>query len=179
MNPKDRAIYQYKRMPMGHCHSAVHFQKMIDIIIRRAGINNTFCYIDDVLTGHKSAKLLISTLEQVLRAFSENNLKLSLPKTNVMARTLKCFGYEVSERGIKPDSSRVKKLLELPCPKTKKELLSVLASFNYYRCYIKNFAQISFSLYAMTGSTSTFYMNIENQKSFSKRLLLFTELVAF
>ena len=83
-----------------------------------------------------------------------------------MAKTLKCFGYEVSEKGIKPDSNRVKKLLELPYPKTKKELLSVLASLNYYRCYIKNFAQISSSLYAMTGSTSTFDMNAKNQKSF-------------
>ena len=33
MNPQNRLINQYEHMPMGHCHSSVHFQRMIDSII--------------------------------------------------------------------------------------------------------------------------------------------------
>ena len=168
MNPKNRLVYQYKRMPMGHCHSAVHFQKMIDNILRKADTTNTFSYIDDVICGQKTEQQLIETLKKLLTTFSENNLKLSLDKTYVMTSTLKCFGYEVSEKGIQPDPNRVKKILEIPCPKTKKELLSCLASLNYYRCYIKNFAQLSSDLYAMTGSKSEFNMSKIRRDSFEE-----------
>ena len=141
-------------------------------------------------------------LEKLLKAFSENNLKLSLDKTTVLTNKLKCFGYEVSENGITPDRNRVKKLLEIAYPTTTKQLLSFLASLNYYRCYIKNFAQLSSHLYSMTGSKSEFIMNDESRKSFeglnahlqtiflrpqltrpkalfSRQTLLFMELVPF
>ena len=166
MCPKTRIIYQYKRMPMGHCHSSVHFQRMIDNIIRKAEINHTYTYIDDVVQESKSKNELLVALEKLLKAFSENNLKLSLDKTTVLTNKLKCFGYEVSENGITPDRNRVKRLLEIAYPTTTKQLLSFLASLNYYRCYIKNFAQLSSHLYSMTGSKSEFIMNDESRKSF-------------
>ena len=75
---------------------------------------------------------------------------LSLDITYDITSKLKSFGYEVFEKGTQPDPNRVK-ILEIPCPKTKKKLLSCLDSLNYYLCYIKNFAQLLSDLYAMTG----------------------------
>ena len=168
MSPKTRVIYQYTRMPMGHCHSAVHFQKMIDTLIRDAKIENTFSYIDDVICGFPSENDLFNELEKLLGTFAKNNLKLSLDKTKVLTKTLKTFGYEISEEGIKPDQQRIEKLLKIPLPTTKKDLLSILASFNYYRTSIRNFAHLSSKLYAMTGSKSKFNMTEDMANCFHK-----------
>ena len=166
MSPKTRVIYQYTRMPMGHVHSSVHFQKIIDKIIRDANITNTYTYVDDIVGGFQNDTDLFSELEKLLQSFTQNNLKLSLSKTNVLTDKLKCFGYEISEDGIRPDQNRVNKLLNMHVPTSKKELHSVLASFSYYRTYVRNFAHLSAPLYAMTGKKSEFDMTDDMANKF-------------
>ena len=63
---------------------------------------------------------------------------------------LKLFGHIIEDGFLKPDPEKCKVVLEYPIPKTIKQLRSFLGLGNFYRKYIKAFADISKALTDLT-----------------------------
>ena len=82
---------------------------------------------------------------------------------------MKWFGFILDKNGVKPDESRIQKLLKVPEPTNKKEMLSFLASLNFYREHIPKFSGLASNLYAITGKKSKFFLD-ENLKADFKSL---------
>ena len=53
-------------------------------------------------------------------------------KSQLRVRTLDMLGYRVSFQQVKPDPQRLQPLLDLPPPRTPKELKRVSGMFSYY-----------------------------------------------
>ena len=133
--------FRYCRMPMGARNASSYYQKLMDILL--SGIKNKFAqaYIDDVLVSSSEFKDHLNHIEEVFKRFRKANLKLKPTKCKFGYQQLSMFGHKVSAHGIIPDESNVEAILKLPVPTKLKELQSLLASFNYYRKYIKRFSK--------------------------------------
>jgi hypothetical protein len=59
-----------------------------------------------------------------------------------MVREGKVFGHKIYEKGIKIDESGIEPLRELPRPQDIKSLQTFVGHAGFYRCFIKNFANI-------------------------------------
>ena len=164
--PLTRQVYQFTRCPMGHRNSAVVFQKLIDRVLRKLQDRHLQVYIDDIICSENSTSAMLGVIEKLLKTLSEHNLRISLEKSIFFAKQLKCFGFIIDKTGVKPDKDRVKKLLEIPIPKNKKEMLSFLASLNFYREHIPKFSGLAANLYSLTGTKAKFELNNQLKADF-------------
>jgi len=60
-----KGLYCYNRLPFGVASALPIFQKVKDTILQ--GIQNAFCYLDDVLITGSSEAAHLNNLEQVLQ----------------------------------------------------------------------------------------------------------------
>jgi len=59
------------------------------------------------------------------------------------------LGHVVGKDGVKPDPSKVDKILNYPYPTNLRDLRGALGLFSYYRRFIQNFSQVADPLYSL------------------------------
>ena len=55
--------YNYTRLPMGMKNSAQAFQRLVDSVL--SGLDNTFCYLDDILIYNDNEEDHLKTLQEL------------------------------------------------------------------------------------------------------------------
>lgn len=136
----DQKLYQFTRIPFGVTNGVAAFQRTIDNIITENNLSGTFAYVDNVTVCGMNQQEHDENLQRFLKVATEKNLELNNDKSIYSTTVLNILGYTVSNKSIKPDPERLQPLLELPIPKTKKELERVLGMFSYYAQWIQNFS---------------------------------------
>lgn len=78
------------------------------------------------------------------------------------------LGHVVDPTGLHTDPNKITAILQLPVPQNRKELLSFLGLFNYYRKFVPRFADIARPLHALTSvSASPWQWSPECQSAFT------------
>ena len=72
-------------------------------------------------------------MEQVLNRLAEAGLKINASKSFFGRTSLEYLGYNISRDGIRPSQSKVKAILQIEKPKTRKQLRRFIGMVNYYR----------------------------------------------
>ena len=152
--------YSWLRMTMGSRNSSAIFQSCITELIVSDLAGKVNCYIDDLSAGFNSIEEGLMILEKLLERVCRYNIKLGVSKICLFTRQLEAFGIIHSQEGLRPNDDRILALKKAPLPTNKKELLSSLASFNYYRAFIPNFAARAHKLWAITGAKATYDQSI-------------------
>jgi hypothetical protein len=107
-------------------------------------------FIDDVFIKSNHTAGMIKLVELFFEFCESHNLILSRKKANLMKKRLKTLGFVVSKEGKHLDPSRIISLLEMPLPRSKETLHSMLSSYTFVRMFIPNFALIAAPLYEAT-----------------------------
>ena len=136
----EHGAFQFNRMPMGAKNSSAYYQHFMDILLSDVKGKYAQAYVDDCLVSSKDFESHLLHLEDVLQRFRKAGVKLKPSKCKLGYEKLSVFGHDVSAKGIQPTGKNVEAVLKLPAPKNVKELQSLLASFNYFRRFIKNFS---------------------------------------
>ena len=68
----------YKRLAFGLSNGPASWQKYIDGIL--SGIEDQFCYLDDILVASADVESHLSTLSKIFDRLQEHGLTLSLDK---------------------------------------------------------------------------------------------------
>lgn len=63
----------------------------------------------------------------------------------------------ITSEGLQPDPAKVKVVQEYPIPKSVKDVRAFMGLTNYYRKFIKGFAQIASPLHDLTKKGTAFY----------------------
>lgn len=66
------------------------------------------------------------------------------------------LGHKCSEKGVEPDDKLIKSVVAFPTPKTVKQVQSFHGLANYYRRFIKGFANIAAPLYKIIKKEQKF-----------------------
>ena len=109
------------------------------------------------------------------------NVKLNPKKCSFVKQRIEYLGHVVTPEGIFPDPSKVKVVENFPTPASLKELKSFLGLANYYRRFIKGFAEIASPRNALTKKGVTFCWSESCANAFDrlKRALSSAPVLAF
>lgn len=78
-----------------------------------------------------------------LNRFREANLKLNPLKCEFLKKGLLYLSHTISAEGILPDKEKIQTMLDYPVPTNGGKTKRFVAFANYYRKFIKNFADIA------------------------------------
>lgn len=78
---------------------------------------------------------------KMLRVFDgarEVSLKFNKDKCNINSTEVKFLSHIVNGKGVTPDQNKIKAIVDMPSPKSVKDLYKFLGMINYLRIYIHN-----------------------------------------
>lgn len=105
--------------------------------------------MDDILIFSKNSEQHLQRIEDVLQRLSNVNIKLKLTKCKFFVKEVKFLGYQVTENGMSMNEDKTRAIKNMPHPENKKQLQAFLGVCNYFRLFVKNFAQTAEPLYAL------------------------------
>lgn len=165
--PESARVYCFQTLPQGWKQSP-HFAQFAMKSEVTAGIEDTDCYIDDILVRGDSPDELVDRVEEVLSRLKQLGLNTHPGKIKVGYTKLDCFGFTISYNHIVPSRDRIDAILRIPDPQTRRECHRVAGMLNYYRSHLTGFAALMRPLYDLLGSKEKFVFSKEATRAFEK-----------
>jgi len=145
-----RGLFEYTRIPFGLSTAPAVFQRTMQTVFNGLIGVFVFVYLDDIIIFSKDVKDHSKHLCEVFQRLNDFNLRVSIRKCKFYFSSLRVLGFIVDQTGINPDPSKIEAIANWKHPTTVKQLQSFLGFANYYRIFVKGFAQIAAPLYELT-----------------------------
>ncbi len=159
--------YEFLRLALGLRNAPAYFCRLLTRLFR--GLDHVICfiYLDDILTSSDTFEDMIHKLRLVFERLRLGKLKISPDKCEFMASKVKFLGSYISQEGYQACVDKVKAILELNFPETKKKLQSFIGMCSWYRPFISSFAAVMSPLTdLLKGSGHVLSPTIEAKLSF-------------
>ncbi|GJU55218.1 reverse transcriptase domain-containing protein [Tanacetum coccineum] len=128
-------VYCYTKIPFGLKNADATYERLVDKAFDNQVGRNIEVYVDDlVIKSHTEAEML-RDIDETFRTLRKINIKLNPKKCTFEAVEGMFLGYMISLKGIKPCLDKTDVVLQLPSPRTIKEVQSLngkLASLNRF-----------------------------------------------
>jgi len=131
---------QYLWSCFGVTNGVSCFQRIVNSVIADNDLKQTYAYLDDITIGGFDKADHDRNFKKFLDAASKINLTFNDVKSVVAVTEIDILGYRISQGSISPDPERLRPLMEVPIPKSSKELKRCLGMFVYYARWIRNFS---------------------------------------
>jgi hypothetical protein len=143
---------QWTRGAMGLKGCPGSFARLMDMALK--GVKNVITYIDDVLIYGKTREETLEVLDLVLKRLEKHNLKINTSKSNFFQVETAYLGHVLSVNSISPGKDKATAIRNAKPPVSVKQLKSFLGMVNYFRSYVRHFAQKAGKLYKLTRQSS-------------------------
>ncbi|KAF8109753.1 hypothetical protein N665_0092s0025 [Sinapis alba] len=118
----DRGTYCYRVMPFGLKNAGATYQRLVNrMFADKLGITMEV-YIDDMLVKSLIAKDHIRHLSECFETLNKYGMKLNPAKCTFGVTSGEFLGYIVTQRGIEANPKQISAVLDLPDPKTSREI---------------------------------------------------------
>jgi len=107
-------------------------------------------FVDDVLVGTETKEGHNKIVKEILRRLEKNNLYIKLEKCVWKVRKIRFLGVVIEPNGIEIEEKKVDRVLSWLEPKNVKDVRKFLGLVNYYRRFIKDFAQVARPINVLT-----------------------------
>ena len=127
------------------------FQAMMNKILRDL-INKgkVTAFVDNMLVGTETKEGHDEIVEEVLRRLEENNLYVKPKKCIWKVRKIGFLEMVIEPNRIEIEKEKVNGILSWPEPKNVRNVRKFLGFVNYYKKFIKNFAQVARPINTLT-----------------------------
>jgi len=151
------------------------FQAMMNEILRdMINKGKVAAFVDDVLVGTETEEGHDEIIEEVLRRLEENDLYVKLEKCVWKVRKIGFLGVVIGPSRIEMEKEKVDGVLSWPEPRNVKDVRKFLGLANYYRRFIKDFAQVVRPMNVLTRKDVKWQWRVEQQKAFDELKRVFT-----
>ena len=129
------------KMPFSLMNAGATFQRAMDIAF--VGVKEKFVviYLDDITVFSQFDEEHLKHLRQTFLKCRNFGLLLNPKKSHFVVQEGKLLGHLVSADGIRIDPERVKTILKIRIPRSKKDVQSFIGKINFLRWFIRNFAE--------------------------------------
>ena len=100
-------------------------------------------WVDDLVTYSSDTEAHLKDLDLVFARIADSNMKLSPKKAEFLTGTVKYLGMVVTGDHFSIADKKLETINRLPSPKSKKEVLSQFALWQYYKKFIPSFSDIA------------------------------------
>ncbi|GJV47256.1 reverse transcriptase domain-containing protein [Tanacetum coccineum] len=128
-----QGVYCYTKMPFGLKNAGATYQRLVDKAFNSQVGRNVEVYVDDLVIKSYTEAEMLRDVDETFRTLQKINMKLNPKKCTFGAVEGMFLGYMISREGIKPRPDKIDVVLQLPSPRTIKEVQSLngkLASLN-------------------------------------------------
>ena len=159
-------MFRPKFMPEGVAPASAILQQVMDSIFFEW---RDWCIVifDNLLVCGHDYLDLYNKFEKVLHKCTEKNIKLKLSKSNIGVTRVKFFGYLIEDHKYYLDDERKQALLDIPFPKTVKQMQSFLGTAIYFQPFVMDYAMLAEALYQLTTKA----VNIERHETWARDYL--------
>ena len=119
-------IYCYMVMPFELKNVGATYQRMAIDLLHDMMNNKVEVYVDDMIVESKDRESHITNLRKFFERIGEYERRLNPQKCAFGVTVGKLLGFLVSDRGIEVDPSKTTSILDIPPPKSKKEIRGFL-----------------------------------------------------
>ena len=172
-------LYEFCCMPFGLSGAPGSFQRLMDKVLH--GLPFVVIYLDDILIYSTDANQHADHLRQVISRLQAAGLTLRGTKCHIGMYSVSYLEHQFSAEGMAPDPKKTQAIREWPTPGSVKAVCQFLGLASYYRCYIKNFANIAGPLHQLTQKATQFSWNEQHEQAFltMKKSLLQSPILVF
>ncbi|XP_070001962.1 uncharacterized protein [Nicotiana sylvestris] len=128
--------YFYWIMPFGLKNTGATYMREMTIVFHDMIHKEIEVYVDDVIVKSKKQADHVADLRKFFQSLHRYNLKLNPAKCAFGVPSGKLLGFIVSRRGIELHPSIIKVIQELPPPRNKTKVMSLLERLNYISRFI-------------------------------------------
>jgi len=114
--------FEFTRLPFGLKNAPSIFQRALNDILREH--IGKICYIYIVFSPDKESHS--KNLQKIFETLKNANIKCQLDKCEFFKNKVEFLGFVISDKGIETNPAKVEAIANYPCPKTVKELRSLL-----------------------------------------------------
>ncbi|KAL0886173.1 hypothetical protein Bca101_010156 [Brassica carinata] len=160
--------FAYRRMPFGLCNAPATFQRCMMSIFSDLIEDIVEVFMDDFSVYGSSFSACLSNLCRVLQRCEDTNLVLNWEKCHFMVKEGIVLGHKISEKGIEVDKAKIEVIVNLPPPKTVKDIRSFLGHAGFYRRFIKDFSKIARPMTKLLCKEAAFSFDEDCLEAFKK-----------
>src|SRR6266498_2956325 len=153
-------------MPFELCNAPATFQRLMNKILRPYISKFVKVYLDNVIIYSRSREEHIKHVQAVLQKIREANLKLKPSKCKWFEQELTFVGHKIGINGIRPDPRNIEKIKNAQVPSNTTQLKRFLGLAQYYRQYVKDYADTAGPLYDMLKDDAPEYWGSTQQAAF-------------
>jgi len=131
-------------------------------------------FVDDVLVGTEMEEGHNEIVKEILRRLEENDLYIKPEKCVWKMRKIGFLGVVIGPNRIEMEKEKVEGVLSWSEPKNVKDVRKFLGLTNYYRRFIKDFAQVARPMNMLTRKDEKWRWEEAQQKVFDELKQVFT-----
>jgi len=125
-------------------------------------------FINNMLVGIETEEGHDELVEKILRRLEEHDLYVKLEKCEWKVREVGFLGVVIGPDGIKMEKEKVRSVLEWPAPKCVKDVQKFLGLANYYRRFVKDFAEIARPMHRLVRKQKRWNWGSEQEEVFKR-----------
>ena len=115
-------MFCYKVMSFGLKNAGATYQRTMVALFHDMMHQEIEVYVDDIIAKSKSKEEHLVNLRKLFERLRKYQLRLNPAKCTFGVKSGKLLGFIVSQKGIEVDSKKVKAILEMPEPRTERQV---------------------------------------------------------
>ena len=165
---------QYQRLPQGLNISPTEWNDKITEILQKIPNHTKFSLniADDVILYSETPEKHLHHIDQILKLFAENGLRLSVPKCRFFRTTVNYMGHIIKVHkgrpSMTPQKSKIEAIVKMTPPKTVRQLKGYIGMVAYLSCYINRLQILLTPMHALTRKNTPFIWTPEIQANFEE-----------
>ncbi|GJW00462.1 reverse transcriptase domain-containing protein [Tanacetum coccineum] len=159
-----QGVYCYTKMPFGLKNVGATYQRLVDNAFEGQVGRNLEVYVDDLVIKSHTEDELVRDIVETFRALRKINMKLNPKKCTFGATEGMFLGYLIEPDGIKPCPEKTKAVIQLPSPRTMKEVQSLNGKLAGLNRFLSKSADKSLPLFQYTQKCTRWETSVGLQK---------------
>ncbi|XP_017420393.2 uncharacterized protein LOC108330418 [Vigna angularis] len=158
----------YKVMSFGLKNAGATYQRAMVALFHDMMHKEIEVYVDDMIVKSESEEEHVLNLRKLFERLRKYKLRLNPAKCTFGVKFGKLLGFIVSQRGIEVDPDKVRAIMEMPAPKSEKEVRGFLGRLNYIARFISQLTTTCEPLFKLLRKNQAVVWNEDCQAAFER-----------
>ena len=159
-------LYEFVKMPFGLTNAPATLQRLMNETFKEDLFKHVIIFLDDLLVYSETPAEHLEHLEKVFLKLRAAGLKLKPKNCDLFQTQVNYLGHVLDKTGIRPDPKNLEAVRDWERQRKVIQVRSFTAFCNYYRKFVKEFAEVAKPLYRLTSKRVKFTWEKEHEDAF-------------